>query len=67
MIYKKLPITPFEVTGFFNKAYMRVGSVEKRVSGFVSTEKYSLNPHSFNDEDVIVASESFSIKEYSAS
>lgn len=59
-------ITPYEVAGLFNKAYMRVASVEKGVSGFASTGIFPLNPHKFKDEDFMNASDAPCVEEFSA-
>lgn len=46
-------ITPYAVAGLFNKAYMRVASVEKGVSGFASTGIFPLDPSKMREEDFI--------------
>jgi hypothetical protein len=59
-------ITPYDVAGLFNKAYMRVAAVEKGVSGFAATGIYPLNPHKFKDEDFITLSTTSCIEDHLA-
>lgn len=59
-------ITPYDVAGLFNKAYMRVASIEKGTSGFASTGIFPLNPHKFKDEDFIIVSDAPCVEEFSA-
>lgn len=46
-------ITPYEIAGLFNKAYIKVASVEKGISGFQATGIFPMNPGKFTDEDFI--------------
>jgi len=46
-------ITPYEIAGLFNKAYIRIASVEKGISGFQATGIFLINPGKFTDEDFI--------------
>lgn len=46
-------ITPYDIAGLFNKAYMRVATIEKGVSGFASAGIYPLRPNKFSEEDFI--------------
>lgn len=56
-------ITPYDVVGLFNKAYMRVASFEERVTCFRSIGLFPLNSEKFKDEDfIVVCSEAVCIK-----
>lgn len=44
-------ITPYELASIFNKAYMRVATIEKAVSGFASTGIYPLDSNKFSEDD----------------
>lgn len=46
-------ITPYEIAGLFNKAYSKVASLEKGISGFKATGILPMNPAVFDDEDFI--------------
>lgn len=43
------------LASIFNKAYTRVATMEKAVKGFEVTGIYPLNPHIFDDDDVITS------------
>lgn len=44
-------ITPYDIAGLFNKAYTRVASIEKGVSGFKATGIVPMNPGIFGEDD----------------
>jgi hypothetical protein len=48
-------ITPCDLAGIFNRAYIRVGTIEKAVSGFSSAGIYPLDPCKFNEDDFALA------------
>jgi hypothetical protein len=50
-------ITPYELAGIFNKAYIRVAAIEKAVAGFSSTgiRVYPLDPCKFSEDDFALA------------
>ena len=47
-------ITVYDVASLFNKAYSRIASIEKAVSGFRSTGIFPLQPNIFTDEDFLL-------------
>lgn len=49
-------ITPYEVAGLFNKAYVQVANISKAESGFRATGIYPLNPNVFTEQDFLAAS-----------
>lgn len=49
-------ITPYDVAGLFNKAYVQVANISKAESGFRATGIYPLNPNIFTDQDFLAAS-----------
>lgn len=49
-------ITPYDVAGLFNKAYVQVANISKAESGFRTTGIFPLNPNVFNDQDFLAAS-----------
>lgn len=49
-------ITPYDVAGLFNKAYVQVANISKGESGFRATGIYPLNPNVFTEQDFLAAS-----------
>lgn len=49
-------ITPYDVAGLFNKAYVQVANISKAESGFRATGIYPLNPNVFTEQDFLAAS-----------
>ncbi|KAL0852338.1 hypothetical protein ABMA28_000541 [Loxostege sticticalis] len=49
-------ITPYDVAGLFNKAYVQVANISKAESGFRATGIYPLNPNVFTDQDFLAVS-----------
>jgi hypothetical protein len=47
--------TPYELAGIFNKAYIRVATIEKAVAGFSSTGIYPLDPCKYSEDDFALA------------
>ncbi|XP_043470546.1 MFS-type transporter clz9-like isoform X1 [Leptopilina heterotoma] len=52
-----IKITPYEIAGLFNKAYSRIASLDKGVSGFKTTGIFPIDPSVFSDEDFFVTDE----------
>jgi hypothetical protein len=48
-------ITPDELAGLFNIAFMKVATIEKAVKGFRNTRICPLNPDVFTEEDFLPA------------
>jgi hypothetical protein len=48
-------ITPYELACIFNKAYIRVATIEKAVAGLSSTGIYLLDPCKFSEDDFALA------------
>lgn len=48
-------ITHDHLASIFKKAYTRVATMEKAVKGFEVTGIYPLNPHIFDDDDILTA------------
>lgn len=48
-------ITDYHLASIFNKAYTRVATMEKATKGFQVTGIYPLNPHIFDDEEILTA------------
>ncbi|XP_045506216.1 uncharacterized protein LOC123702483 [Colias croceus] len=48
-------ITHDHLASIFNKAYTRVATMEKAIKGFEVTGIYPLNPHIFDDDDILTA------------
>lgn len=48
-------ITPYDVAHLFNKAYIRVATLEKGISGFKRTGIYPFNPDAYTREELEVA------------
>ncbi|KAK9872734.1 hypothetical protein WA026_019515 [Henosepilachna vigintioctopunctata] len=46
-------ITPYDIAGLFNKAYARVASLDKGISGFKATGIYPINPAIFSEDDFV--------------
>lgn len=49
-------ITPYDVEGLFNKAYVQVSNISKAESGFRDTGIYPLNSNVFTDQDFLAPS-----------
>lgn len=50
-------ITPYDIAGIFNQAYMTVATIEKGVSGFSKSGIYPFQPNKFTEDDFIPAEE----------
>ncbi|XP_039752852.1 uncharacterized protein LOC120628493 [Pararge aegeria] len=50
-------ITPYDIAGLFNKAYARVASLDKGISGFKATGIFPMNPAVFSEEDFVAVDE----------
>jgi hypothetical protein len=48
-------ITPYELAGIFNKAYIKVAMIEKAVSGFSGKGIYPFDPCKFSEDDFALA------------
>lgn len=46
-----IKITPYEIAGLFNKAYSKIASLDKGISGFKTTGIFPMDPSVFSDED----------------
>ena len=46
-------ITPYEIAGLFNKAYSKIASIDKGISGFKTTGMFPMDPSVFSDEDFV--------------
>ncbi|CAH2106656.1 unnamed protein product [Euphydryas editha] len=49
-----IKITPYDIAGLFQKAYSRVASMDKAISGFRATGISPINTNTFSDEDYYV-------------
>lgn len=48
-----IKITPYDIAGLFNKAYSKIASLDKGISGFKTTGIFPMDPSVFSDEDFI--------------
>jgi hypothetical protein len=48
-------ITPCELAGIFNRAYIRAATIEKAVAGFSSTGIYPFDPCKYSKDDFVLA------------
>lgn len=46
-----IKITPYEIAGLLNKAYSKIASLDKGISGFKTTGIFPMDPSVFSDED----------------
>lgn len=51
-------ITPYDIAGLFNKAYARVASLDKGISGFKATGIFPINPAVFSEDDFVAVDQS---------
>lgn len=51
-------ITPYDIAGLFNKAYVRVASLDKGISGFKATGIFPMNPAVFSEDDFVAVDQS---------
>lgn len=48
-----IKITPYEIAGLFNKAYSKLVSLDKGISGFKTTGIFPMDPSVLSDKDFI--------------
>ena len=52
---QNVKITPYELAEIFNRAYIRVATLEKGVTGFLTAGIHPLDPNKFEEDDFVAA------------